>query len=1184
MSFHYPINGGGGGGGVTDLNGLTGAVTLSAGNNITLNESGNDIEVTANFTQEGKYMISGGITWSGTGLTYDVSFLNYFFNGNKTANPIQVTLAASDPTNNRFDAIVVDEAGTITTITGTPSANPEVPAIPEDQLQVTIILVAAGSTTPTITSEEIYMDDPTTNWTFSTYTTGAATGSINFAGTNTPKQGTECIEASTDARLGARFVRGTSFDAFQYTMLQVWVRFTGTAVATNKSLNVRFENSAGTLVANTVNLFNYGLQRGVLGTWQLVVVPITAFGALPATVKGLKMIMAGGTVGVVRQWDVDFMILTNGSVPYANVPTIAFYKDDIGIASQSGINLIEGTGVTIDAVNNPLYNRVDYTINSSGGGTPAGSDTQIQYNNAGAFGASSDLTFDPATSTFKAVTDNPLFRSTIKFSSNGGTDDLTASLATAFTGTPPTTFIVLAYGNIQIVDYINLVGGNFSQGDTITGSVSGAEGYVAYDDGVGQFYVSITNSIQFAATDVIDNANGVTADYDTSTTSDDIFFWLSTNGGSGGPIVITGTAQTLNDGIDITFGSTTGHGAGDSWEWSYKTLKNTWLTNNQAEGAVSGYVNGSVYDNGSNNIVAINGLVQNGGDDRIFPLSFYQDLSSGNRNERERAYYGLDIFKGDPANPLEFVVKTQKGIGIGPGPTEISTLTVGTLSGFEFTSDKSFQVSTPLFVTQGSLFSWTGDTNSTGITIDDGAQTINFNGEYSFPFADGTSGQTLVTDGAGTLSWASAGAVWNAITGTQSDVNVSGFTNDSGYLSSISGLNISQLTNDSGYVTSSSLSGYTPNTRTLTINGTGYDLSADRSWTIPASPITIGTAGNTLYSSGLSGTGQGDTSAGQNIILGVSAGASASGAYNVNFLGQNAGNAATDASNSNFLGLDAGRNASSANDSNFLGFRAGYGATSAQRSNFLGYNSGNGASGAYQSNFFGYEAGLTASSAGTSNFIGYLAGRLATNAANSNFIGNGAGNGATNAANSIFIGKFAGSSDTVSITGASTDSAILIGSSTSTGGFKNSIAIGNGATNTAANQFLVSAPTQQFTSMTFITTSAGFFKRDAGVVDSRVTTVAYGSTTNLTAGHYDIQVTTSTGATTINLPTGTTSPIGTTYIIKDLDAIAVTSNITIDAGSGNTINAATIAQTYVIAISGECVKLKKVTSTAWAIE
>ena len=484
---------GSGTGTTTTINGLSGDVTFSEGNNITLNTSGNDIEINADFTQTGKYMISGGITWSGTGLTYDVSFLNYFFNGNKTANPIQVTLAASDPTNNRFDAIVVDEAGTVTTITGTASANPEVPAIPEDQLQVTIILVAAGSTTPTIASEEIYMDDPTTGWTFSTYTTGTPTGSINFAGTSSPKQGTECIEASTDARLGARFVRGTSFDAFQYTMLQVWVRFTGTAVASNKSLNVRFENSAGTLVANTVNLFSYGLQRGVLNTWQLVVVPITAFGALPATVKGLKMIMAGGTVGVVRQWDIDYMILTNGSVPYANVPTIAFYKDDIGIASQSGINLIEGTGVTIDAVNNPLYNRVDYTINSSGGGgSPAGSNNQIQINQSGAFFA--DSTFQKSDTDFNVGLDYTT-QSAVTFTGSG-LDDLT--LGGIFSGTASTTYTVTVAG----------------------------------------------------------------------TGTPDTFDWTDgTNSGTG--VSMDTSPITLSNGVEISFGTDTGHTLTESWTWTY---------------------------------------------------------------------------------------------------------------------------------------------------------------------------------------------------------------------------------------------------------------------------------------------------------------------------------------------------------------------------------------------------------------------------------------------------------------------------------------------------------------------------------------------------------------------------------------------------------------------------------------
>lgn len=77
------------------------------------------------------------------------------------------------------------------------------------------------------------------------------------------------------------------------------------------------------------------------------------------------------------------------------------------------------------------------------------------------------------------------------------------------------------------------------------------------------------------------------------------------------------------------------------------------------------------------------------------------------------------------------------------------------------------------------------------------------------------------------------------------------------YLTTIAGLNISLLTNDSGYITAAALSGYllsstaastyVPLTRNLTINGTTYDLSADRSWTIAtASNLEIKDEGSTL--------------------------------------------------------------------------------------------------------------------------------------------------------------------------------------------------------------------------------------------------------------------------------------------------------------------------------------------------
>ena len=150
-------------------------------------------------------------------------------------------------------------------------------------------------------------------------------------------------------------------------MFSVWVRFTS-AVAPNNALNVRFENSGGSLVGNTVNLFNFGLQRNIINTWQLVVIPLTSFGSLPSTVKGFRTIMTGGTVGVPRQWDIDYMHLTNGSIPYANVPTIAFQKDGVGVGSASTLNIKEGANMTITPSVNPISGAVEYEFEGGGGG------------------------------------------------------------------------------------------------------------------------------------------------------------------------------------------------------------------------------------------------------------------------------------------------------------------------------------------------------------------------------------------------------------------------------------------------------------------------------------------------------------------------------------------------------------------------------------------------------------------------------------------------------------------------------------------------------------------------------------------------------------------------------------------------------------------------------------------------
>ena len=83
------------------------------------------------FISTTKTLISGGAEWSGVGLTFSVSELTYTFNGPLlSAGPVDIQLNIGDPTYSRIDAIVVDEAGVISVIEGTPSPDPATPPIP----------------------------------------------------------------------------------------------------------------------------------------------------------------------------------------------------------------------------------------------------------------------------------------------------------------------------------------------------------------------------------------------------------------------------------------------------------------------------------------------------------------------------------------------------------------------------------------------------------------------------------------------------------------------------------------------------------------------------------------------------------------------------------------------------------------------------------------------------------------------------------------------------------------------------------------------------------------------------------------------------------------------------------------------------------------------------------------------
>lgn len=351
------------GGGVTSLNSLTGALDLIAGNGISITEGASTFTfdftgVTTDGTtiigdgvnnplsaitqQSGKGILTGGAVWSGTGFIFDVTTLTYFIDG-VTYGPTaatQVTLDPSDPTDDRIDYIVVDDNGTVSVVTGTPGDPPAAPELAWNEVPITFVVVEAGSTTPSIPIDLTYDENtgPPTEWAPTTYNvSGAQAGTVIFNGSTSPYSGTVDAQATgTNLRRGMRFTRGTDINIQQFGYLALAFRIDTAVLPTAKSPIIRFQNSGGTLIGNNVNLVTYGLNRNTVGTWQVVVIPVTAFGNI-TNVRSLTALVNGAGNA---NWSMDKIYLSGGIPPQSNLgpiflaPTGTLYSS--GAAQQGG--------------------------------------------------------------------------------------------------------------------------------------------------------------------------------------------------------------------------------------------------------------------------------------------------------------------------------------------------------------------------------------------------------------------------------------------------------------------------------------------------------------------------------------------------------------------------------------------------------------------------------------------------------------------------------------------------------------------------------------------------------------------------------------------------------------------------------------------------------------------------------
>lgn len=232
---------------------------------------------------QNSFLVSGGqIVWL-SDYDFLISAATYYINGvlfSSAETPI--TLDPADGSDDRIDVIIVDDAGTVDFVTGTPAAQPSEPDIdPGTQLKLGIVFVPASSTEPVVNTELLYFENaggPTEwNWTNS----GA---SINVNSASNPKApATKDIEGTTVT--AGHYAQGQipsgTYDPFNARLLILYIRSKATW-ANNRGLTISLRN-AGVLVGQNVIINktgSFGFDSSVTGVYQLVAIPITQF-AIP---------------------------------------------------------------------------------------------------------------------------------------------------------------------------------------------------------------------------------------------------------------------------------------------------------------------------------------------------------------------------------------------------------------------------------------------------------------------------------------------------------------------------------------------------------------------------------------------------------------------------------------------------------------------------------------------------------------------------------------------------------------------------------------------------------------------------------------------------------------------------------------------------------------------------------------
>lgn len=298
VAVNYPAAGGAAGGTVIQ--------------NITQNVT-NVTQATGN-----QLIAGGGVVWT-SGYNFTVSAAQYQIQGVTYSSPQgSVALSASDPTNPRIDVIAVDNTGTVVVVAGTASAQPALPFVdPSSQLALSFVYVAAASTQPTTSTENVYLEN--TEW------TGTASGAgFNLASTNNPFQGTKDIEAT--AVVSGNYVQyqrpASTIQLSNFNTLVLYIR-SKAAWPNGKQLTISLQN-AGAVVGLPVTVKDgtFGFASSVTSSYQQLAIPTSLFQAGTNPINQIKVAVAGG--GGAIGFYLDYWFFQGGLVQVQAAPSMVF--------------------------------------------------------------------------------------------------------------------------------------------------------------------------------------------------------------------------------------------------------------------------------------------------------------------------------------------------------------------------------------------------------------------------------------------------------------------------------------------------------------------------------------------------------------------------------------------------------------------------------------------------------------------------------------------------------------------------------------------------------------------------------------------------------------------------------------------------------------------------------------------